>query len=219
MSNYATNVPLINEPFITPDGRISQTWFMFLLQLFRRTGGTSGNALDDVAIDVATMADDPAIGALFDALESTNVNIQTDMTDAPDKAKRADLAAQSVALSLVLEEAASVLAKMRGALQDSIIDQLTSLEPVRSMAYQDASGVKIKGGSIDGTPIGATTKSTGAFTNLTTSGTATVGTAFGCNGKSAQGSFPLGAAATDLASVITLANNLRTMSTNNGMGS
>ena len=42
---------------------------------------------------------------------------------------------------------------------------------------------------------------------------------FGCNGMAAQASFALGAAATDLASVITLANNLRTMSINNGTGS
>lgn len=43
--------------------------------------------------------------------------------------------------------------------------------------------------------------------------------AFGCNGKAAQASLALGAAATDLATVITLANNLRTMAINNGTGS
>jgi hypothetical protein len=41
---------------------------------------------------------------------------------------------------------------------------------------------------------------------------------FGCNGKTAQTAYSLGAAATDLASVITLANNLRTMAINNGIG-
>lgn len=41
---------------------------------------------------------------------------------------------------------------------------------------------------------------------------------FGCNGKTAQTAYALGAAATDLASVIILANNLRTMSINNGTG-
>jgi hypothetical protein len=54
---------------------------------------------------------------------------------------------------------------------------------------------------------------------FTDGGAATISGAFGCNGKTAQTSFALGAAATDLASVITLANNLRTMSINNGMGS
>lgn len=43
-------------------------------------------------------------------------------------------------------------------------------------------------------------------------------TGFGCNSKTPQTAFSLGSAATDLASVITLANNLRTMSINNGTG-
>ncbi len=42
---------------------------------------------------------------------------------------------------------------------------------------------------------------------------------FGCNGKTPQTAFALGAAAVDLPTVIALANNLRTMSINNGIGS
>ncbi len=60
---------------------------------------------------------------------------------------------------------------------------------------------------IDGTGLA---KVTGSFQ---------VTTGFGCNGKTAQTAFALGAAATDLPTVITLANNLRTMSINNGIGS
>lgn len=55
--------------------------------------------------------------------------------------------------------------------------------------------------------------------SLGLSGAATVGTGFGCNGKAAQTAFALGAAATDLPTVIALANNLRTMARNNGTGS
>lgn len=47
---------------------------------------------------------------------------------------------------------------------------------------------------------------------------AAINAGFGCNTKAAQTPYTLGAAATDLASVITLANNLRTMSINNGIG-
>lgn len=43
-------------------------------------------------------------------------------------------------------------------------------------------------------------------------------TAFGCNNKPAQVSYTLGPAATDLASVITLVNNIRTALINNGIG-
>lgn len=53
---------------------------------------------------------------------------------------------------------------------------------------------------------------------FTDSGALTVLAGFGCNGKSAQSAYALGGAATDLASVITLANNLRTMAINNGTG-
>ena len=58
-----------------------------------------------------------------------------------------------------------------------------------TMAYQDANAVAITGGTIAGvaittstinqTPIGATTPSTGAFTNLSASGTVTLGTITG----------------------------------------
>lgn len=45
-----------------------------------------------------------------------------------------------------------------------------------------------------------------------------VALAFGCNGAAPQGAYALGAAAVDLPTVIALANNLRTMAINNGMG-
>jgi len=57
------------------------------------------------------------------------------------------------------------------------------------------------------------------LTGLLTAKQIVATTGFGCNGKSAQTSFALGVPASDLASVITLANNLRTMSINNGTGS
>lgn len=49
-------------------------------------------------------------------------------------------------------------------------------------------------------------------------GDTTVAGGFGCNGASAQTEYSLGSAATDLPTVISLANNLRTMAINNGMG-
>lgn len=49
-------------------------------------------------------------------------------------------------------------------------------------------------------------------------GTLTPVGGFGCNGKAAQTAFALGAAAVDLPTVIVLANNLRTMAINNGIG-
>jgi len=74
-------------------------------------------------------------------------------------------------------------------------------------------------GTINNMSIGATTAATGRFTTLTTTGAATIATGFGCNGKTAQTAAALGAAATDLPTVITLANNIRTALINNGIGS
>jgi hypothetical protein len=42
MSTLQTNVPLINVPLITADGRLNQIWFAFFVQLWRRTGGATG---------------------------------------------------------------------------------------------------------------------------------------------------------------------------------
>lgn len=42
MANLATNVPLVNEAFVDPKtGRVTEAWFLFLIQLWRRTGGTT----------------------------------------------------------------------------------------------------------------------------------------------------------------------------------
>lgn len=39
MSNLQTNIPLVNIPFVDDTGRVAEPWFLFLVQLFRRTGG------------------------------------------------------------------------------------------------------------------------------------------------------------------------------------
>jgi hypothetical protein len=38
-----TDVPLVNVPFVDPKtGNVTEAWFLFLIQLWRRTGGSSG---------------------------------------------------------------------------------------------------------------------------------------------------------------------------------
>lgn len=58
-----------------------------------------------------------------------------------------------------------------------------------SMAQQSASSVAITGGTIDGTSVGATTKSTGDFTALTSTGT----TSLGATSATSLDSTPIGA--------------------------
>lgn len=39
MSNLASNLPHLGVPFLNTDGSVNQTWLLFLVQLYQRTGG------------------------------------------------------------------------------------------------------------------------------------------------------------------------------------
>jgi hypothetical protein len=68
MSNLQTDIPLVNVPFIGANGQIAEPWFIFLVQLWRRTGGSappSGNltladviGLDQTFTPLSTQKDD-----------------------------------------------------------------------------------------------------------------------------------------------------------------
>lgn len=60
----------------------------------------------------------------------------------------------------------------------------TQVSGLGTMSVQNANGVTITGGSINGTTIGASTASSGAFTTLDASGNATVGGTLGVTGTS-----------------------------------
>ncbi|SAJ96530.1 parallel beta-helix repeat-containing protein [Burkholderia multivorans] len=46
-----TDVPLVNVPFVDPrTGNVTEAWFLFLIQLWRRTGGNSGTTPDSLTI-------------------------------------------------------------------------------------------------------------------------------------------------------------------------
>ena len=82
-----------------------------------------------------------------------------------------------------------------------------------TIAEQDAESVAITGGSIDGTTMGATTAAPGSFTTLSAS------LGFGCNGAAPQTAYSIGAAATDLPTVIALTNKIRLALIANGIAS
>lgn len=47
-----TDVPLVNVPFVDPEtGTVTEAWFIFLIQLWRRTGGTSGTTPGSITLD------------------------------------------------------------------------------------------------------------------------------------------------------------------------
>lgn len=66
---------------------------------------------------------------------------------------------------------------------------------------------------------GSAERARASSTGLGVTGALSSSGAFGCNGKTAQASAALGAAATDLASAITLVNNIRQTLIANGIGS
>ena len=52
MANLATNVPLVSEQFVDPaTGKITESWFLFLIQLWRRTGGGPGTEPTSITLD------------------------------------------------------------------------------------------------------------------------------------------------------------------------
>lgn len=52
MANLQTNVPLVNEAFVDPQtGKITEAWFVFLIQLWRRTGGGGGSSGTGITLD------------------------------------------------------------------------------------------------------------------------------------------------------------------------
>lgn len=179
MSNYVTDVPLINVPLAGPDGNMNPIWFTFFVQLWRRSGYASGDTLSDLAVNVATLADDPGLAVLSQALANINVQVQT----------------------LPADPASDALTASRRALQDAAIDQLTPIDPIRSMAYQDDAHVKIRGGTIN-LDAGSAASPSLKFNNETACGlyressgqlTATqdyrVTGKFGCNSKAPQAAF------------------------------
>ncbi|MBQ5963144.1 hypothetical protein [Massilia sp. ZL223] len=107
----------------------------------------------------------------------------------------------------VLAEALSQLEGAPSPVPQAEQDDTAPIAHLGTMSSQNAEQVEITGGALDGVTIGQTTRASGAFTT------------FGCNSKAPQASAALGGAATDLATVITLTNNIRAALIANGIGS
>lgn len=52
MANLQTDVPLVNAPIADPKtGVITEAWLLFLIQLWRRTGGSGGDTPTSITLD------------------------------------------------------------------------------------------------------------------------------------------------------------------------
>jgi len=52
MANLQANVPLVSTPFVDSNGNVTEAWFLFLIQLWRRTGGSGGDTGSITLADV-----------------------------------------------------------------------------------------------------------------------------------------------------------------------
>jgi len=178
---------------VRDDGFVMMTpeFFRALTDLLQRVGGPSGNDMGELE-------------ALF-SIETADAGT-----------KGANAAAQDALLSAEFSHDGQLFSQLAArieALETQLSNQADAMaQATQAKAYAEYAQIEY---SFAVPPvdwehpgkIGAKTANTGAFT------------LFGCNGKAPQTSFALGAAATDLPTVIALANNLRTMSINNGIGS
>lgn len=75
-----TDVPLVNVPFVDPKtGAVTEAWFLFLIQLWRRTGGSGGTPPDSL-----TVGDVLALEETFAATASSPQAVESNaMTLAP----------------------------------------------------------------------------------------------------------------------------------------
>lgn len=207
MSKTALNLFPARAPIgraTLPNGQVidvpaSPEFSRALANLFERVGGAVNMGVDDLALVASTVTqpDQVARREAADALAAPAID-QSALVAALVR-KIAVLQTQVTQVEGVRAELAKLARRIDAAEQIA-----TFRDPCRVNWERPGR-------------LGFFKANTGAFTTLTaTSVTATGG--FGCNGKAAQTAYALGAAATDLASAITLANNLRAMAIANGIG-
>ena len=149
-----------------------------------------------------------AIRAFERVFSDVGGTLPTTIEEAHALAGQALGVAQAAVASLsLLAEAISQLEGIPAPLPQVAHDDTAPRAHLGSLASQNADQVEITGGTLDGVAIGQTTRASGAFTT------------FGCNSKDPQAAAALGGAATDLASAITLTNNIRAALIANGIGS
>lgn len=68
MSNYTSDIPLVNVPFVDENGCVAEAWLMLLIQLWRRTGGSNGSnpvTTDMFPSDILSSFSDTAQASAF----------------------------------------------------------------------------------------------------------------------------------------------------------
>lgn len=218
------------------DGTLTPEAFRVLRTWFKRIGGRDGISSEDLELLATFAAPDAAFAALTERMDA--LQIQLEQLQAPAAAiaaVRQYAQALEVSYSFVpplvnwespgrigarkankgsfttLAASGQITSTVAGGTAPFVVASTTEVANLRAATATTLATARTIGGvSFDGSASITVESATGSFT---------VGTGFGCNSKTAQTAFALGAAATDLPTVIALANKLRTMSINNGTGS
>lgn len=192
------DLPKINQPFIDPvSGQISRPWWIWLQQLMTRIGGSNGTDLSALqaavtALIVLTREQGNEISGFVPLPPDTDEGADEGMVFMPPQ----DLSTTSPVLSVFgrtgvvtaqagdytvgqVTNAASVLltlaqfAATTSAQLAGVISDETGSGALVFGTNPTIAGATTTGGSINNTPIGATTPNTGAFTTLSATGAIT----------------------------------------------
>lgn len=167
-----------STPFLqgVPNSMVSPEWYRLLVSVVQVLGGGKNiidlDSFENFVLSELPAPPDEAIPGLAKASNDLSIILQTTV-DESGNARRADLLSQGVDIAMILQDAQDAISKAARSLQDALIDQLTTVDVIRSMASQDAANVKITGGSMDNVTIGATTAKPGTFTQLSIGGQTT----------------------------------------------
>lgn len=193
------DLPKINQPFIDPrSGQISRPWWIWLQQLMARVGGSNGTDLTALeaavtALLALTAAQGNQIDGFVPLPPDTDEHADDGMVYVPPQDLSVTAPVQSVfgrTGAVTAQSGDYTVGQVTNAA--SILLTLAQFAPTTSAALagvmtdETGSGAlvfgtsptisspTISGGSINNTPVGATTPNTGAFTALSTTGTATL---------------------------------------------
>ena len=88
MANLQSDVPLVNAPIADPKtGMVTEAWFLFLIQLWRRTGSGGGDTPSGITIDDVYAAEQ-TFGVGLPAIDPNGV-IAWEKTEAPGSRQEA----------------------------------------------------------------------------------------------------------------------------------
>lgn len=236
-------IPTYGTDFLDENGKVTRVWLRYFQTLYDRTGDWDASLIEQqfgassaATAELAKITPDDSslitvISEMEKRLSDLSLQLSATVSAGVELQKRFDdLQIQFDAISPVSTD--NVVRDLEIRIE-SIPDATASVAELRKSALTKLSKLSDLAATTsaqfatvisDETGIGLVVFNTSPTLVTPSLGVASatsmlVNGAFGCNGKTIQTAFSVGGAATDLPTVITLANNLRNMAINNGIAS